>query len=63
MLGKHPAKTRSYGRPSGRGLQLNVTITNPLRGEKTGRTTKKLTAVESRVARKTRRIKLHPEQT
>uniref|UniRef100_A0A2N9ERP1 Integrase catalytic domain-containing protein n=1 Tax=Fagus sylvatica TaxID=28930 RepID=A0A2N9ERP1_FAGSY len=46
--------------PSRRGLQPSVTTTNPLRGEKTGRTTKKLTAVKSHAAGQTRRRKPHP---
>ena len=60
MLGKHPARTRSYGKPSRRGLQPTVTTTNPLRGEKTGQTTKKLTTVKSHAVRQTRRRKPHP---
>ena len=60
MLGKHPAKTRSYGRPSRRGLQPPMTTTNLLCGEKTGRTTKKLTAVKSPVAREAKWRELHP---
>ena len=60
LLGKHPARTRSYGKPSRRGLQPTVTTTNPLREEKTGRTTKKLTVVKSHAARQTRRRKPHP---
>ena len=38
-----------------------MTTTSPLRGEKTGRTTKKLTAVQSNAVGKTRRRKLHPK--
>ena len=60
LLGKHPSRTRSYGRPSRRGLQPTVTTTNPLRGEKTGQTTKKLTTVKSHAVRQTRRRKPHP---
>ena len=37
-----------------------MTTTNPLRGEKTGRTTKKLTAVKSPVIGEAKRRKLHP---
>jgi hypothetical protein len=58
---KHPAKTRSCGRPSGRGHQPPMTTTFPLHRKKTGRTTKKLTAAKSPAAGKTRRRKLHPE--
>ena len=60
MLEKHPAKTKSCGKPSRKGLQTPVTTINPLRREKTGRTTKKLTAVKSHAIGKTRRRKLHP---
>ena len=60
LLEKHPVRIRSYGRPSGRGPQPPMAITNLLRGEKTGRTTKKLTAIKSPVAGEVRWRELHP---
>ena len=43
-----------------KGPPTHLTTTNPLRGEKTGRTTKKLTTVKSHAARQTRQRKPHP---
>ena len=42
-------RIKNYGRPSGRGPQPPMTTTSLLRGEETGRTTKKLTAIKSLV--------------
>ena len=60
LLEKRPVRTRNYGRPSGRGPQPPTTTTNLLHGEKTGRTTKKLTAVKSPVAGEAKWRELHP---
>ena len=59
LLEKRPVRTRSYGRPSGKG-PLPPMTTNLLRGEKTGRTVKKLTAAKSPVAREAKWRELHP---
>ena len=58
-LKKPPVRIRSCGRPSGKGLQPPMT-THLLRGEKTGRTTKKLTATKSPVTGEAKWRELHP---
>jgi hypothetical protein len=60
LLEKHPVRIRSYGTPSGKGLQSPATTTNLPRGEKTGRTIKKLTAIKSLVVGAAKWRELHP---
>ena len=59
-LEKHLVRIRSYGRPSGRDPQHPITTTNLLCKEKTGRTTKKLTAIKSPVTGEAKWRELHP---
>ena len=60
MLEKRLARIKSYGRPSGRDPQHPITTTNLLCEEKTGRTTKKLTAVKSPIAGEAEWREIHP---
>ena len=60
MLERRLVRIKSYGRPSGRGPQPPMTTTNLLRGEETGRTTKKLIAIKSLVVGAAKLRELHP---
>ena len=53
-------RIKNYGRPSGRGPQPPMITTNLLRGEETGRTTNKLTAIKSLVVGTAKLRGLHP---
>ena len=60
MPEKRLVRIKSYGRLSGKGPQPPMTTTNLLRGEETGRTTKKLTAIKSLVVGAAKLRELHP---
>jgi hypothetical protein len=60
LLERRPVRTRSYDRPSGKGLQPLATITNLPRGGKTGQTIKKLTAIKSPIVGAAKWRELHP---